>query len=119
MLLDCAHLGIYQSLHGHHSLAGLDGFPVDRIVEMHVAGGTRGEVQGWSFIEDDHRPNVLTETWEIFEHLVPRCPNLRAVVFECERNPLPDTLPGFGRIGAILADSAIPGGWRGGRGVAP
>ncbi len=107
MLLDCAHLAIYQSLHGLEPLAGLSGFPLERIVEIHVAGGTRIEVDGWRYIEDDHRPHVLEETWRIFEHLVPRCPNLRAVVFECERNPLADTLTGFERIRRTLQESAL------------
>jgi uncharacterized protein (UPF0276 family) len=109
MLLDCAHLAIYQSLHAHTPLTGLDGFPLDRVVEMHVAGGARKSVEGWEFIEDNHVPAVLDETWEIFEHVVPRCPNLRAVVFECERNPLPDTLPGFARIASILERAPLLG----------
>lgn len=107
MLLDCAHLAIYQSLHGNQPLTGLQDFPTDRIVEMHVAGGTRLESDGWRYIEDDHRPNVLDETWTIFEHLVPRCPNLRAVVFECERNPIADTLAGFERIRSTLEKSTL------------
>lgn len=109
MLLDCAHLAIFQRNHGHPPRTALDGFPLDRIVEMHVAGGTEKNVRGWSYVEDDHRPTVLPETWEIFEWLAPRCPNLRAVVFECERNPLPDTLDGFSRIRAILEQSALAG----------
>ena len=56
-------------------------------------------------VADDHAPVPREETWEIFEHLVPRCPNLRAVVFECERNPLPDNLPAFARIAEILKQS--------------
>lgn len=105
MLLDCAHLAIFQRIRGHDPLTALDGFPLDRVVEMHVAGGTLMEHDGWSYIEDSHTPAVLDETWAIFEHLVPRCPNLRAVVFECERNPLPDTLRGFARIATILETS--------------
>jgi uncharacterized protein len=109
MLLDCAHLAIYQGNHGHDPLTGLDGFPCDRIIEMHVAGGTRRSVDGFEFVDDNHTPAVMDETWRIFEHLVPRCPNLRAVVFECERNPLPDTLPGFTRLAQILRDSSAGG----------
>lgn len=108
ILLDCAHLAIYQANHGLDPLTGLDGFPLDRIVEMHVAGGTRRNLDGFEFVDDNHTPDVMDETWRIFEHLVPRCPNLRAVVFECERNPLPDTLPGFTRLAEILERSA---GW--------
>ena len=110
MLLDVAHLAIFQDPAGHAPLTALDNFPFDRVVEMHVAGGTRKEHQGWRFIEDDHTPNVLEATWEIFEYALPRCPNLRAVVFECERNPLPDTLAGFARITRMLEASPSLGG---------
>ena len=104
MLLDCAHLAIYQRNHGHAPLTGLDRFPLERIVELHVAGGTERVVDGMTWINDDHTTRVLPETWEIFQHVVLRCPNLRAVVFECERNPMPDTLPGFARIRSIVGD---------------
>jgi len=106
MLLDCAHLAIYQGNHGHDPLTALDGFPLDRIVEMHVAGGTTRVLDGYRYVDDDHTPAVLPETWTIFEHLVPRCPNLRAVVFECERNPLPETLAGFRRLARVLQELA-------------
>jgi uncharacterized protein (UPF0276 family) len=102
LLLDCAHLGIYQQAQRHPPTTGLDGFPTDRIIEMHVAGGTRRSHEGFDLIEDDHIPAVLPETWLIFEAAVPRAVNLKAVVFECERNPLGDSLPGFRRIEALL-----------------
>lgn len=110
MLLDCAHLAIYQQLHGHPPLTALDQFPLDRVVEMHVAGGTLKQHAGWEYIEDDHTPHVLDATWQIFAEVIPRCPNLRAVVFECERNPLPDTLDGFARITRMLDASPSLGG---------
>ncbi len=105
MLLDCAHLAIYQRHAGHPPLTALDGFPLERVVELHVAGGTERRVDGWHYIEDDHTPHVLDDTWNIFEWLVERCSNLKAVVFECERNRLPETLGGFGRILDTLAGS--------------
>src|SRR5689334_15410571 len=40
MLLDCAHLAIYERLVGEPPGTGLDAFPRDRIVELHVAGGS-------------------------------------------------------------------------------
>ncbi len=98
MLLDCAHLAIYQRLQGHEPLTGLDAFPLDRVVELHVAGGVERERDGFRWVEDDHTPDVLPETWTIFEHLVERAQNLKAVVFECERNPLERCLSGFSRI---------------------
>ena len=103
MLLDCAHLAIYQRTMGHDALAGLDGFPLDRVIEMHVAGTATGTTpDGYAFCEDSHVPAVLDETWRIFEHVTKRAPNLKAVVFECERNPLGACLPGFERIAGLL-----------------
>lgn len=104
MLLDCAHLAIYQAACGHAPLTGLDGFPADRIVELHVAGGTeRVTPSGYRYIEDDHTVAVRPETWAVFEAAVARAEHLRAVVFECERNPLEACLPGFARLAETLA----------------
>lgn len=105
MLLDCAHLAIYQAVCGHAPLTGLDAFPLDRVVELHVAGGTERETaSGYRFIEDDHTVAVRPETWTIFEAAVARAEQLRAVVFECERNPVEACLPGFARLAATLAE---------------
>lgn len=114
-LLDCAHLAIYQHVQGNEPLDGLDGFPLERVVELHVAGGTWVTSDaGFRFVEDDHTTQVLPDTWTIFEHVVPRCPNLKAVVFECERNALEACLPAFGRLAAVLAGGALSGIERGG-----
>ena len=102
MLLDCAHLAMFQRLRGHAPTTGLDGFPLERVVEMHVAGGSERTTEGFAWVEDDHTPGVLADTWAILEHVVPRAPNLRAVVFECERNPMAACLDGFGRIAGVL-----------------
>src|SRR5262249_13261231 len=59
LLLDCAHLAIFQDLRGLPPLAGLDGFPLDRVIEMHVAGGERAQMRGYSYIEDAHGPTPL------------------------------------------------------------
>lgn len=102
MLLDCAHLAIYQRLHGHPATTGLDGFPLEKVVEMHVAGGSLREEDGFSFVEDDHVAFVLPETWQIFERAAASARNWKAVVFECERNSLEACLPGFQRITAAF-----------------
>ena len=106
MLLDCAHLGIYQRLAGHAPCTGLDAFPRERIVELHVAGGSERRHEGFVWIEDDHTPAVLADTWTVVEAVVPRTPELRAVVFECERNPMAECLAGFARLDELLARAA-------------
>jgi uncharacterized protein (UPF0276 family) len=98
MLLDAAHLAIYQTATGQSPLTGLDGFPCERIVEMHVAGASLVDVDGLRIIEDDHNTRVLPDTWQIVDTVIPHARELRAVVFECERNPLETCLPGFERI---------------------
>ena len=86
LLLDCAHLAIFQRLRGLPPLAALDGFPLDRVVELHVAGGSEIDCDGLTLIDDSHAPEPLAETWAIFEHVVPRARNLKAIVYECEKN---------------------------------
>ena len=102
ILLDCAHLAIFQRLRGLPPTAGLDGFPLDRVVEVHVAGGSEQAVDGFAWVEDDHGPAPLDDTWAIVERVLRSASNLRAVVLECERNPLPATLPALGRLRALL-----------------
>ncbi len=106
LLLDAAHLAIFQRVAGHDPLTALDGFPCERVVEIHVAGASSFEVDGLAMIEDDHNTAVLPDTWAILEHVVPRAPNLKAVVFECERNPIDDCLPGFERIARAWPEGA-------------
>jgi len=102
VLLDCAHLAMFQRARGLDPLAGLDGFPLERVVEIHVAGGTERENEGFAYIEDDHGTAVLDDTWAIVDRVLAGAVNLKAVVFECERNPAGGVLPGFGRIRSAL-----------------
>ena len=105
LLLDAAHLALYQRACGHAPLTGLDGFPLERVVELHVAGASTRTVAGLAVVEDDHTPAVLPDTWQILGTVGPRAPHLKAVVFECERNPLAACLPGFTKISEMLAET--------------
>jgi uncharacterized protein len=98
LLLDCAHLAMFQRARGLPSDAGFDAFAWDRVIELHVAGGSERAVQGLSFVEDDHGAHVLPDTWAIFEAALRRAGNLRAVVVECERNPISVVLPLMRRV---------------------
>jgi uncharacterized protein (UPF0276 family) len=102
LLFDAAHVAVFQHVRGHAPLDGLDGFPLDRIVEMHVAGGAPFEHGGGRFIDDDHGIDVLPATWAIVESVLPRATNLRAVVVEAERNRLSDVLPLFRRVRDLM-----------------
>ena len=102
MLLDAAHLAIYQDVMGHGPLTGLDGFPMDRIVEMHIAGATFIDADGLQVIEDDHTTDVLPATWAIAKRIVDQGSGLKAIIFECERNPLSECLQGFRQIDHLV-----------------
>ncbi len=101
LLLDCAHLAMFQRARGHALLDGFDAVPWDRVVEVHVAGGSEHECDGFAFVEDDHGPEVLADTWLLFEAVVARARNLRAVVVECERNPIAQAVPLLERVRSI------------------
>jgi uncharacterized protein (UPF0276 family) len=103
LVLDAAHLAIYQRAAGLAPTTGLDGFPLERVVELHVAGGTEFVHGGRVFVDDDHVPEPLADTWTIAEAVIARAPNLRAVVYECERNPVACVLPSFERLAKLLS----------------
>ena len=101
LLLDVAPLALSQRLSGRDALHGLDVFPMERVVEVHVAGGVeRTTPDGFRFVEDAHGTDVLDDTWRIFDAVLARAHNLRAVVFECERNANTGVVDGFARIEA-------------------
>jgi alpha-D-ribose 1-methylphosphonate 5-phosphate C-P lyase len=75
-----------------------DDFPFERVVELHVAGATKRVHEGLELYDDSHTPEPAPETWAIFEHIVARAKNLKAVVFECEKNTAEECVPGFERI---------------------
>ena len=108
LLLDVAHLAVFQRVRGHDPLDGLEDFPLERVVEMHVAGGRPFQWKGRSFVEDDHGVAILPDTWSIFEHVLQRAANLRAVVFECERNPVDAVLPVFERLEDLTREVFAP-----------
>lgn len=106
VLLDCAHLAIFQHARGLPPLAALDNFPLERIVEMHVAGGALTDAAGYGYIDDNHAPEPLAATWEILEYVIPRAPNLKAIVYECEHNPPELCLANFERLNALFPVNA-------------
>jgi uncharacterized protein (UPF0276 family) len=90
LLLDAGHVLSHQLVEGEH---GLDRLPIERVVELHVAGGIlkqRGE--NWYYI-DAHDVPVQPETWQVFDHLLEHCPHVKAVCLECEGSAAAMVLP--------------------------
>ena len=101
MLLDVAHLAMFQHVTGRSPLQDV-AFPWERVVEVHVAGSSERVVEGRVVVDDSHSGAVSDATWTLFEHVVTRATNLKAVVFECERNENADVVDGFDRIVAVI-----------------
>lgn len=100
LLLDAAHLAVFQRMKGLDALHALDRFPLDRVVEIHVAGGAVRDHQGYAWVEDTHTPEPLPECWEILDYVLERAPNLKAIVYECEHNAAAQVLPVFQQLNA-------------------
>ena len=90
ILLDAGHVVAHQLALGrqrHELTEGLEELDWDRVVELHVAGGSiqaHPEDPKKAYYLDAHDLPVLDETWAIFRTLLQRAKNLKAVCFECE-----------------------------------
>jgi uncharacterized protein (UPF0276 family) len=102
LLLDCAHLAMYQRLKRLPPTTGLDAFPLERVIELHVAGGAVIDSEGLALVEDSHSPEPLPDTWQILEAVLPRAHNLKAIVFECEKNAPDEVLANFQRLNHLF-----------------
>jgi uncharacterized protein (UPF0276 family) len=77
-LLDLHNLYCNAVNHGFDARAAIDRTALDRVLEVHVAGG-RWQDGYWM---DTHDGRVPTPVWELLEYTLPRCPNIAGVVFE-------------------------------------
>jgi uncharacterized protein (UPF0276 family) len=98
VLLDLAHLAMYQEVHGRDPLDGLAEFPAERIVELHIAGGEPRDTDGLRWTEDTHGTDVRPAVWRALDALLPRMTNLKAVVVECERNAIDAVVPLYAEV---------------------
>ena len=103
LLLDAAHLAIYQRACGNEPTTALDSYPLDRVVEIHVAGGGEAvTADGYAYIDDDHRAEVHQDTWAILESILHRVPRLKALCYECEHNDPAETVETFQRLNQMF-----------------
>ena len=90
LLLDCGHVLSHLLAEERELDESLDELDTDRVVEIHVAGGTlqdgpaTGDADPRRYYQDAHDLPILPETWRVLRTLLDRCPNLLAVCVECE-----------------------------------
>ncbi|MFF4322868.1 DUF692 family multinuclear iron-containing protein [Streptomyces sp. NPDC001568] len=83
LLLDLTNLDINARNHGYRAVDFLDAIPVERVVQVHLAGGTGGEDDRMDL--DTHSEPVPPVVWELLTKLVARAP-LRATLLERDQN---------------------------------
>jgi uncharacterized protein (UPF0276 family) len=100
MLLDLHNVHCNAVNHGDDPFALLDRAALDRVVEIHVAGGS------WhnGFWMDGHNGPVPSQVWDLLAYTLSRAPQVGGVVFEV----LDEFVPRLG-IDAILKELARAG----------
>ena len=84
ILLDMGHLVSYEMASGRSILDEIDELPVERVIEIHIAGGRLKEGELGLIYIDAHECEIVEQTWQMFEVILPRLPNVKAICYECE-----------------------------------
>ena len=105
LLLDLENVHANSRNHGFDPIAYLETLPLDRAVEVHLAGGVVREGE----YADTHTRPVPEESWKLLEWLAPRA-NVRAVIIERDDNlpPFGELLAEVRRAGEILHAAGRP-----------
>jgi uncharacterized protein len=77
-LLDLHNLYCNAINFGYDMFSAIDRIELDRVIEIHVAGGRRQD----GFWMDAHDSRVPAPVWDLLEYTLPRCRNAAGVVFE-------------------------------------
>ena len=88
LVLDVGHLVSAQLCRGLPLETGLDGFPFEAVIEVHLAGAviTRTPA-GRGVYMDDHSQPLRSEVLGLLAEVLPRCRSLRALIFEGDGHP--------------------------------
>ncbi len=106
LLLDLENVHANTLNHGGDALDAIAALPLERVVEVHLAGGLWQEGE----YADTHTRPVPEESWALLEWLVPRAPNLAAVIIERDDDlpPFADLLAEVRRAQGILDAARRP-----------
>lgn len=79
LLLDVTNVFNNAHNHGYDAYDFLDRLPMERVSQMHLAGGHQLPDGRW---EDSHSAPVMDPVWPLFEEAVKRATNVRNVILE-------------------------------------
>jgi uncharacterized protein (UPF0276 family) len=101
LLLDVNNVFVSATNHGFDAIAYLDGIPVDRVRQIHLAGHS----QGRELLIDTHDAPVCADVWDLYAYILPK---LGPVATMIERDdaipPLHELLTELGTARAIGAE---------------
>jgi uncharacterized protein (UPF0276 family) len=100
LLLDVNNVFVSATNHGFDPIAYLDGIPVERVRQIHLAGHS----QGRELLIDTHDQPVPASVWDLYAHVMPR---LGPVATMIERD---DDIPPLDELLAELAIARQIGG---------
>lgn len=84
ILLDMGHLVSYDMATKDSVTKHLSALPVERVIEVHIAGGKIKQQDNQSIYIDAHESEIQIETWDMLKTMLPELPNVKAVCYECE-----------------------------------
>lgn len=84
ILLDMGHLVSWEMARGERVREHLADLPVERVIEVHIAGGRLYAGAGGATYIDAHERAILPQAWRMLEDMLPELPNVKALCFECE-----------------------------------
>lgn len=79
LLLDVTNVFNNSRNHGYDPIEFFDRLPMERVSQMHLAGGHQLPDGRW---EDSHSAPVMDEVWPLFDEAVRRAVNARVVILE-------------------------------------
>jgi len=98
LLLDVNNVHVSANNLGFDAARYIDRFPVDAIMEVHLAGHSRDPALGRELLIDSHDAAVAPEVWRLYRRLIRRC-GPRPTLIERDGN-----LPAFDE---LLAEQAV------------
>lgn len=110
ILLDMGHLVSYEMASGRSVLEAIDELPVERVIEVHIAGGRLKNGEAGPIYVDAHECEIVEQTWQMLESMLPRLPNVKAVCYECEGVNESNVLATLKRIRKIVREKSISEG---------
>ncbi|MDX2029256.1 MAG: DUF692 family protein [Blastocatellia bacterium] len=85
LLLDLYNFHCNAVNFGFDALEALSRLRLDRVIEIHLAGGAAHD----GFLTDVHTREVPEPVWELLEWIAPRAPNLAGIVYEVMEQAVP------------------------------